>query len=94
MIKKVCDMILKIANSNERNTIILVTHDIVTASLLSDTLWIMGRDRDAAGNVIPGAKIKHVYDLVERGLAWRENIEYTTEFVELIKEIKALFPSL
>jgi polar amino acid transport system ATP-binding protein/sulfate transport system ATP-binding protein len=94
MIKKVSQMILKIANSSELNTIIIVTHDIRTAALISDTLWVMGRDKDEKGNIIPGAKIKYVYDLIERGLAWREDIQYTPEFIELVKEVESVFDIL
>jgi hypothetical protein len=33
-----------------------VTRDISAASEVCDTLWLLGRDRDAQGNIIPGAR--------------------------------------
>ncbi len=94
MIHEVQKMILEIANMNEYNTIIVVTHDISAAATISDTLWIMGRDRDQSGNIIPGAKIKYEIDLIEMGLAWRENISTLPEFHKLVDDIKQLFPNL
>jgi polar amino acid transport system ATP-binding protein/sulfate transport system ATP-binding protein len=61
---------------------------------VSDTLWLMGRDRDEKGNVVPGARIQETYDLVERGLAWRKGVNTTPEFMELLREILERFPSL
>ncbi|MBC8110533.1 MAG: ABC transporter ATP-binding protein, partial [Verrucomicrobia bacterium] len=46
MVEEVSDMIVEIANSHELNTIIIVSHDIVSTAAIADTLWIMGRDRD------------------------------------------------
>ena len=94
MIEEVSQMIGEIANAHEHNTIIIVSHDIVSTAAISDTLWIMGRDRDAQGNVVPGAKIKHTFDLVERGLAWRPDIKKTPAFNEVINEVRDLFLTL
>jgi hypothetical protein len=54
----------------------------------------MGRDRDESGHIIPGARIKTVYDLIERGLAWKENVTTMPEFLQLVKEIRELYPKL
>lgn len=94
MIKKVSDLIIQTANMHELNTIIIVSHDILSTAAISDTLWVMGRDRDEKGEIIPGAKIKHEYDLMERGLAWRPDIETTPEFHRLCDELRGLFPTL
>jgi NitT/TauT family transport system ATP-binding protein len=91
---KVCRMIAQVANSDELNTIVVVTHDIVAALEVADTIWLLGRDRDEHGHIIPGAKVKATYDLVERGLAWRDGIAETHEFMDLVREIRAIFPSL
>jgi NitT/TauT family transport system ATP-binding protein len=93
-VDKVSKMIREVANSDELNTVIVVTHDIAAAATVADTLWLLGRDRDEQGKIIPGAKVKHMFNLVERGLAWREGVADTPEFVELVREIRALFPSL
>ena len=72
MIEEVSEMIQEIAHAHELNTIIIVSHDIVATASVSDTVWLMGRDRDANGHVIPGARIKHTYDLAEMDLCWEK----------------------
>lgn len=94
MVHKVSNLIVEVANMHELNTVIIVSHDIVSTAAISDTLWIMGRDRDSQNNIIPGSKIKHQYDLMERGLAWQPGIETTIGFHALIDEIRILFPNL
>ena len=76
------------------STIIIVSHDIVSTASISDTLWLMGRDKDEKGNVIPGSKIKYTYNLIEKGLAWQKGIHESDAFNTLIKEVKNLFPTL
>ncbi len=91
MVDEVSEMIGEIANTHEHNTIIIVSHDIVSTAAIADTLWIMGRDRDAHNNIIPGAKIKHTFDLIERGLAWQPDIKKLPAFNNLINEVRDLF---
>jgi polar amino acid transport system ATP-binding protein/sulfate transport system ATP-binding protein len=93
-VDKVSKMICEVANSDELNTVIVVTHDIQAALAVADTIWLLGRDRDEHGKVIPGARVKATYNLVERGLAWREGIADTPECMDLVREIRAVFPSL
>ncbi len=93
-VAKVSELIAEVAGLHELNTIIVVTHDIPAAIEAADTLWLMGRDRDAEGRVIPGARIKETYNLIERGLAWRKGITTTPEFMDLLREVVARFPSL
>ena len=94
MIEKVSDMIRDISASDEILTTIIVSHDIVSTAAVSDTLWLMGRDVNEKGEKIPGARIKHSFDLIERGLAWQKGIESTDKFNALVKEIKGIFPNL
>ena len=93
-VEQVCKMIAEVANSDELNTVIVVTHDIPAAVTVADTLWLLGRDRDEHGRIIPGAKVKKTYDLAEMGLCWREGISETKEFMEVVREIRGVFPSL
>lgn len=86
--------IAEIAAHDELMTFILVTHDISAAMQIADTIWVMGRERDEAGNPLPGANIQANLNLVERGLAWHENISAMPEFGELRQEIVDLFPRL
>jgi len=93
-VEQVCKMIAEVANSDELNTVIVVTHDIPAAVTVADTLWLLGRDRDEHGHIIPGAKVKKIYNLAEMGLTWREGISETKEFMEVVHEIRGVFPSL
>jgi polar amino acid transport system ATP-binding protein/sulfate transport system ATP-binding protein len=93
-IDNVASLLNEVACMDELNTIIVVTHDIAAALEVADTIWLMGRDRDKDGKVIPGARIQESYNLIERGLAWRDGIATTPEFVLTMREIRARFPSL
>ena len=93
-VDQVAELIGEVANLHELNTIIVVTHDIAAAMEVADTLWLMGRDRSENGHIIPGARIQETYNLIERGLAWRKGVNTTPEFMELMREILARFPSL
>ena len=93
-IDRVAELLNEVANMHELNTIVVVTHDIGAALEVADTIWLMGRDRDAEGKIVPGAKIKESYNLIERGLAWRDGIATEPAFLETLREIRARFPSL
>ncbi|HKV13040.1 MAG TPA: ATP-binding cassette domain-containing protein [Thermoanaerobaculia bacterium] len=93
-IDRVCELLSEVACMHEMNTIVVVTHDIAAALEVADTIWLMGRDRDEKGQIIPGAKIQESYNLIERGLAWRDGIATTPEFMLVMREIRARFPSL
>ena len=93
-IDRVAELLNEVACMHELNTIVVVTHDIGAALEVADTIWLMGRDRDPQGKIIPGAKIKESYNLIERGLAWRDGIATEPAFLELLREIRGKFPSL
>jgi ABC-type polar amino acid transport system ATPase subunit len=90
----VSGLIQEVANLHELNTIIVVTHDIPAAIEVADTLLLMGRDRDEHGKMVPGARIQAVYNLIERGLAYRKGVNTTPEFMDLMREILERFPTL
>jgi polar amino acid transport system ATP-binding protein/sulfate transport system ATP-binding protein len=92
--EKVQELLVEVCTRHEHNTLILVTHDVSAAVAVSDTIWLMGRERDAAGNVIPGARIVEEIDLVERGLAWHPDIRGRPGYQELVNEIKTRFHTL
>lgn len=91
---KVCELINEIACLDELNTIIVVTHDVTAAATVADHLWLMGRDRDAAGNIVPGARIQETYDLIERDLCWHPGITNSPAFLEFVREVKERFQTL
>lgn len=75
---------------DELNTVVIVSHDLAPTTTLSDTLWLLGPERDAAGQCLPGATItkKHQYNLAEMGLTWQPGIQARPEFVQLIEHLK------
>ncbi|HTF25050.1 MAG TPA: ATP-binding cassette domain-containing protein [Candidatus Limnocylindria bacterium] len=91
---KVCELINEIACLDELNTIIVVTHDVTAAATVADHLWLMGRDRDAGGNIAPGARIQETYDLIERDLCWHPGITNSSKFLEFVREVKERFQTL
>ncbi|HWB27230.1 MAG TPA: ATP-binding cassette domain-containing protein [Chitinophagaceae bacterium] len=84
MLDKVTELLLQVSVSDELKTLIIVSHDIGAAVAISDTVFILG---DEPGK--PGATIKKEIDLIERGLAWHDDVKHTPAFAETIEEIKA-----
>lgn len=84
----------EIAAADELKTFVIVTHDIEAAIEVCDTLWLLGRDHDEKGNIIPGARVQKIYDLMALGLAWRDGITDDPAYLNLLKEIRATFPLL
>ncbi len=87
-------LLVEVANMDELNTLIIVTHDIRAAMVVSDTLLMLGRDRGADGAPQPGARVQELFDLVALGLAWRSDVESDPRFVELEKTLKERFKTL
>jgi ABC-type nitrate/sulfonate/bicarbonate transport system ATPase subunit len=93
MIEKVSRLIKTVANTSEHFTIIIVSHDIASTAAVADTLWVMGRDiKDK--EVVPGSRIKSVYNLAEMGIAWNDDNINTPEFHALVNRIKEEFHTL
>jgi polar amino acid transport system ATP-binding protein/sulfate transport system ATP-binding protein len=90
---EVIRLIVEVANMDELNTIVLVTHDIRAAMVVSDTIHMLGRER-LDGKPVPGARMQASFDLVERGLAWQLGVEELPAFGVLEKEIKGRFAQL
>jgi len=67
MLEKTAALIQKVANIDELNTIIIVSHDVSAICAVSDHIWMLGRERDAQDNIIPGARIMEVYDFGRAG---------------------------
>jgi ABC-type nitrate/sulfonate/bicarbonate transport system ATPase subunit len=91
----VIDLIVGTANQHTLNTFIIVTHDVTSALIVSDTVFLLGRSRDEKGNAVPGARVMKQYDLIAEGLAYHPAIEDLPKFSEIRKEIKLVeFPRL
>jgi polar amino acid transport system ATP-binding protein/sulfate transport system ATP-binding protein/NitT/TauT family transport system ATP-binding protein len=85
VLDKVVELLQQVSLSDElKTTLIIVSHDIETAVAISDTVYILGNEPGTAG-----ATIKKEIDLVERDLAWKNNIKKEKVFLETIDEIKA-----
>jgi hypothetical protein len=59
--------------------------------MVSDTILLLGRPGGKEG---AGARIVATYDLVERDLCWRENVNHEPAFVALEQEIRGRFATL
>jgi ABC-type nitrate/sulfonate/bicarbonate transport system ATPase subunit len=87
-------LITRVANLNDKNTIIIVSHDIASTTMVSDHLWCLGRERDAAGKIVPGASIVQTYNLIDRDLAWHPEIDKQPEFTMFMHEVSDRFGQL
>jgi len=83
MIDKVVDLLVKISNLHEYNTLVIVSHDIENALAISDTAFILAAEKGKEG-----ATITETIDLVEMGLAWRPDIRKDPCFLHLLEAIK------
>ncbi|MBI1762117.1 MAG: ABC transporter ATP-binding protein [Acidobacteria bacterium] len=91
----VINMIGRIAHEHTLNTFIIITHDVTSALAISDHVYLLGRERNAQGELLPGSRVMKEYDLIAEGLAYRPDIEDLPRFAELRKEIKLVeFPKL
>jgi polar amino acid transport system ATP-binding protein/sulfate transport system ATP-binding protein len=94
-IQGVINLIVRIANQHTLNTFIVVTHDVTSALIISDHVYLLGRPRNAKGVPVDGGKVMKEYDLISEGLAYRPEIEDLPRFAEIRKEIKMVeFPKL
>ena len=89
-----CELIAEVSRMHEQNTILIVTHDIREAVKVSDTLWLIGRDRAPSGEPVPGSRIVEIYNLIERDLAWHADIEHTPAFAAFVRELEDRFHTL
>ena len=90
MVDEVKKIIIEVTALDELNTVVIVSHDLATTTALSDTLWLLAPERDAAGQCLAGATVakEHQYNLAEMGLAWQPGIQAKPEFVKLIEHLK------
>jgi ABC-type nitrate/sulfonate/bicarbonate transport system ATPase subunit len=82
---KVIELLLKVANLNDFNTLVIVSHDIESACAISDTVFVMARENEA------GATIIKTYDFLSEGLAYQPGIRENLRFREIMREIKSIF---
>jgi polar amino acid transport system ATP-binding protein/sulfate transport system ATP-binding protein/NitT/TauT family transport system ATP-binding protein len=83
VLDNVVTMLQQVSLSHELKTLVIVSHDIDTAVAISDTVFILGCEEGRTG-----ATIKKEIDLIERGLAWQQDIQKEPAFRDTIEEIK------
>lgn len=85
----VIKLINRVANQHTKNTFIIVTHDITSALIVSDRVFLIGKTKNEGGRIVKE------YDLIKEDLAYRKDIEDLPRFNELRKEIRYVeFPRL
>jgi ABC-type nitrate/sulfonate/bicarbonate transport system ATPase subunit len=86
-LQTVISMLKDTAHSHTLNTYIVVTHDLNSAAVISDTMYILGRKIE---NRVKSqySTITHTFDLIREGLAYRDNAETLPRFDELLNHIK------
>jgi len=86
---KVCDLINEVGLVDELNTTIFTTHDLESAMMIADTIWVMGREEGK-----PGATIVKTFDLMSMDLAWQADITKHPAFNPLHNQLRDLFKTL
>ncbi|MGA3045149.1 MAG: ATP-binding cassette domain-containing protein [Terracidiphilus sp.] len=94
MLEKTCELIAKVADMDDLNTIIVVTHDVTAACSVADHLWLMGHGPGEDGNSLPGSRIVKQYNLIDRDLCWQPGIITTAPFTNFVREVKEEFRRL
>ena len=90
----VCRLIADVSHMDELNTIFVSSHILAAATMVADTVWVLGRERGANGEPVPGTKIVREVDLIERGLAWHPDVARAPGFAECVSELRAMFLNL
>lgn len=83
MIDRVMELLLKISTLDELNTLVIVSHDVENSLAISDTAFILARQKDQEG-----ATITETLDLIEMGFAWNSEIRENEKFQHLVAQIK------
>lgn len=87
--RNVMDTIRTVSVSNELNTVIFTTHDLESAVMLADTIWVIGKEKDK-----PGATVIRELDLAASGLAWSPDIEKNPLYWPTVLDLKNTLMSL
>jgi len=82
-IDKVTDTLTKIAQTDERKTLVIVSHDLSNCLAISDTAFILHPQEG-------GATITHKVCLASQGLAWQPGIKENPLFRDLLNQVKSL----
>lgn len=84
-------VIRQVADLDDRNSVVIVSHDIAAVSAVSDHIWMLGRSRSDDGEIIPGAYIVETWNLIDRDLAWQPDISRQPRFLAFVNELEERF---
>lgn len=93
-IHKVVDLIHELAASDELHTSIIITHDIRAAVRVAERIHILGRQFDNQGHMVRAAHVIETVDLLEKNIAWQDNIKALPGFNDLVNTIEDMFDSI
>lgn len=83
-IKLVCKMLRAVADSSDKNTLLIVTHDLRAALSVADLVWVLARGP-------AGSTIVRQIDLAADGFAWAENVPGDPLFQKAEADLVGMF---
>ena len=90
----VVDLIKELAGAHELNTILVISHDIRAVMRIAEKIHILGREFDDQGNMVRGAHFVEHINLLEKHIAWENNIRELPQFNHLVNEIEDKFEKI
>jgi len=93
-LEKTAHLIQHVADMDDLNTVIVVTHDVTAACAVADHIWMLGRDHDVNGATINGSYIVKSYNLIDLDLAWHPDIITRPDFMAFVAQVKQEFKNL
>ena len=84
-IDKVTRILSEVVLTDDRKTLIIVSHDLSNSLAISDTAFILAKEEGKEG-----ATITHKICLATEGLAWQSDIKENPKFRELLNVVKSL----
>lgn len=81
---RVIDLMVKVSNLDEMNTLVVVSHDYESSCAIADTVFILANSDGTGSTVVK------TYDFLGEGLAYSPDIKENKRFREIMKEIKTI----
>lgn len=87
--ERVYETIRTVSTANELNTLIFTTHDLESAVILADEIWILGPEEGK-----PGTTVVKQIDLAAMGMAWAPDIQHHPQFWPTVQELQRTFKEM
>lgn len=84
-IDKITKILTDLVQTDDRKTVILISHDLSNSLAISDTAFILSKHEGE-----DAATITHRIDLATQGLAWQPEVKENPLFRDLLKQVKSL----